>query len=205
MIEEKSNRVLEVLLSSASVSEVLAGKILGVAMLAATILLLWGGVGFFALQRLASPALTHQVIDAVVGRGLIVEFAAFFVLGYLMYASIFVAIGSFCETPREAQTLVGPLMIVLTIPMILLSTLLRHPDNPLLSTLSWIPPFTPFLMTARAASGVAWWETAGSLALMAATAALVVWISGRAFRAGALATGKLDIGAFVRGVVNAGR
>lgn len=205
VIEEKSNRVLEVLLSSASVTEILGGKILGVAGLAATILVVWGGAGLAALNRFAPPDITHQVIDTLVSRGLIAEFAVFFVLGYLMYASIFVAIGAFCETPREAQTLVGPLMVILSLPIVFLSQAIRHPDTPFLHWLSWAPPFTPFLMIVRVAAGAPPWEIAGTLALMVVTAALVVWLSARAFRAGALSTAKFDLPAFFKGIASAGR
>jgi len=205
VIEEKSNRVLEVLLSSASVPEILGGKILGVAALAATMLLFWGGAGVAALIRFAPPGTAEQLLDAVVTKGIALEFAAYFVLGYLMYASIFVAIGAFCETPREAQTLVGPIMIMLSLPMIFLTQAIKRPDTPLLEWLAWFPPFTPFLMTARAASGPPWWEIAGTLALMVLTSTVVVWISARAFRAGSLSTAKFDLPTFFKGIASAGR
>ena len=205
VIEEKSNRVLEVLLSSASVPEILGGKILGVAALASTVLSVWGGAGLFALIRFAPPGTGPALVAALVSHGLVFEFLAYFVLGYLMYASIFVAVGAFCETPREAQTLVGPLMLMLSLPMIFLTQAIRRPDSPLLEWMAWFPPFTPFLMTARAASGPPWWEIAGTLVLMAVTAAAVVWISARAFRAGALSTTKFDLQTFLRGIRSAGR
>ena len=205
VIEEKSNRVLEVLLSSASVPEILGGKILGAAALAATMLVVLGGAGLFALARFTPAGTVDQLIGALLGHGLILIFAAYFVLGYLMYASIFTAIGAFCETPREAQTLVGPLMLMLSLPMIFLSQALKRPDSPLLEWLGWFPPFTPFLMTARAASGLPWWQVVGSLLLMTATSATVVWISGRAFRAGALSNAKFDLPAFFRGIASAGK
>ena len=69
---------------------------------------------------------------------------------------------------------------------------ITHPDAPILAVLSWVPPFTPFLMVARAASDPPLWQIAGTLALMVATTAVVVWLSGRAFRAGALSVGKVD-------------
>jgi len=205
VIEEKSNRVLEVLLSSASVPEILGGKILGVAALASTVMAVWGGAGVFALARFAPPGTADQLVSALLGHGLFLEFIAYFILGYLMYASIFTAIGAFCETPREAQTLVGPLMLMLSLPMIFLTQAIRRPDAPLLEWLAWFPPFTPFLMTARAASGPPWWEIAGTLILMLATTTMVVWLSARAFRAGALSTSKFDLPTFVRGIASAGR
>lgn len=191
VIEEKSTRVLEILLSSASVPEILGGKILGAAGLSATVLATWGALALAALLK-TSPELAGDVAAALLGHGLIVWFALFFVGGYLMYASLFAAIGAFCETTREAQTLLGPLMLVLTIPMMFLTLALRHPDAPLIAALSWAPIFTPFLMTARIASGPPLWQSLGAIALMAATAALVVWGCARAFAAGALSSAKPD-------------
>jgi ABC-2 type transport system permease protein len=78
------------------------------------------------------------------------------------------------------------------IPVLFLSQALKRPDTPALEILSWIPPFTPFMMTARAASGPPMWQVIATGVLMLATVALVMWIAGRAFRAGALSTGKVD-------------
>jgi ABC-2 type transport system permease protein len=191
VIEEKSSKVLEVLLSSATVPEILFGKILGVAGVTFTVLGAWGTVGTI-LMNVFAPDVARDVGKVLMGGGLIFYFAFYLAAGYLMYASIFTAIGSFCETTREAQTLLGPIMILLTIPVIFLSQALRRPDTPALEIMSWIPPFTPFMMTARAASGPPLWQVLGTGVLMLATVAVVVWIAGRAFRAGALSSGKVD-------------
>jgi ABC-2 type transport system permease protein len=192
VIEEKSSRILEVLLSSATVPELLGGKILGVAGVSAFIIGGWGAIGLLALHR-AAPDMVGQVGAALMTHGLVIWFALFFGLGYLMYASVFAAIGAFCETVREAQTLLGPIMILITLPVMFLTVALEHPDAPLIVALSWIPPFTPFLMTARLASGPPLWQVLGALILMAATTTTVVWLCAQAFRAGALSTGKLDL------------
>lgn len=192
VIEEKSNRVLEVLLASASVPEIMFGKILGVAGVTLTVLAVWAGVGG-TLLAIFQPAVAADVAAVLMSKGLVLYFLFYLVGGYLMYAAIFTAIGSFCETTREAQTLLGPVMALLTVPVIFLTQAIRRPDSPMLETLSWFPPFTPFLMPARAASEPPLWQVLGTGVLMAATVALVVWISGRAFRAGALSTGKIDL------------
>lgn len=192
VIEEKSNRVLEVLLASASVPEIMFGKILGVAGVTLTVLAVWAGVGG-TLLAVFQPAVAADVAAVLMDKGLVFYFLFYLVGGYLMYAAIFTAVGSFCETTREAQTLLGPVMALLTIPVIFLTQAIRRPDSPMLEALSWFPPFTPFLMTARAASEPPMWQVLGTGVLMAATVALVVWISGRAFRAGALSTGKIDL------------
>ncbi len=191
VIEEKSNRVIEVLLSSASVTEILAGKILGGAALSLTTMSFWGAIGFWLLNR-SAPDMLEVVGAALTGHGLVLWFAAFFIVGYLMYAAIFAAIGSYCETPREAQTLLGPVMVLLTVPIVFLGATISAPEAPLLKVLVWVPVFTPFLMTTRVAAGAPPLELAAALGEMVLTAAVVVWLSGRAFRSGALATEKLD-------------
>lgn len=191
VIEEKANRVLEVLLSSADTHEILGGKILGVAALSTTVMAMWAAIGLTLLNRQA-PGMVGELFAAVTAHGLVCWFLLYFVVGYLMYASLFAAIGSFCETSREAQTLLGPVMILLTVPMLFLTAAIRRPDAPIIQALSWFPPFTPFLMTARAAGGLPWYELVGTLLLMVVTAAGVVWFSAKAFRAGALSTVKLD-------------
>lgn len=191
VIEEKSNRILEVLLSSASTAEIMGGKILGVAGVTGTVLGVWITVGATALA-LRAPDMGAGVVQVLLEHGLIVYFALFLVMGYLMYASIFAAVGAFCETSRDAQTLLGPIMLILMVPILFMSQAIVHPDAPILTVLSWIPPFTPFLMVARVASGPPLWQIIGTLLMMAATSAVVVWIAGRAFRAGALSFGKVD-------------
>lgn len=191
VIEEKSTRILEVLLTSASAAQIMGGKILGAGAVTLSVLTLWGVIGA-TIIALTAPAIGADLWAVLVGRGLVLYFMLYLVGGYLMYASIFVSIGAFCETPRDAQTLLAPVMLVLMIPLIFMAQSIRHPDAPILAVLSWIPPFTPFLMIARVASGPSLLRIGGSLALMAATTAVVIWICGRAFRAGALSTGRVD-------------
>jgi ABC-2 type transport system permease protein len=192
VIEEKSTKILEVLLSSASVPEIMGGKILGVAGLTGTVIGVWSLVGTIALMAFA-PGLAGDLGAVLMGKGLIFYFAAYLVGGYLMYASLFAGIGAFCESQRDAQTLLGPIMIVMSIPLIFMSQAIRTPDSPILNVLSWIPPFTPFLMPARIASDPPVVQVIGTTLLMLVTTGLIVWGSGRAFRAGALATGKVDL------------
>lgn len=191
VIEEKGNRILEVLLSSASVPEIMGGKILGGAGVTTTVLGLWGGVAATMLA-IRAPGLGAEFAAAILHNGLIVYFLLYLVFGYLMYASIFAGIGAFCETSRDAQTLLGPVMLTLTIPIIFMGQAIQHPDAPILQGLSWFPLFTPFLMVARVGSHPPAWQIAGTLVEMVVTSAAVVWLSGRAFRAGALSFGKID-------------
>jgi ABC-2 type transport system permease protein len=83
-------------------------------------------------------------------------------------------------------------MVLLTVPIIFLGATISAPDAPALKILAWVPFFTPFLMTTRVAAGAPIGELLLALVEMAATTVLVIWLSGRAFRSGALATEKLD-------------
>ena len=204
VMEEKSNKILEVLLSSASATEILAGKVLGVALLTLTVLLAWGGIGAVGLLSTV-PDVAYEIGQVLLHGGLIGWFVAFMVGGYLMYAVLFAAIGSFCETPRDAQTLMGPIMMILVIPMITMQMAIRTPDAPLVTILSLVPFFTPFLMMARLPSDPPMIELVGAMAGMFAFALLMIWVSGRAFRAGALSDVKLSWKSFVGAIRGGGR
>jgi ABC-2 type transport system permease protein len=191
VIEEKSSRVLEVLLASASTGEIMGGKILGVAAVTITVLACWALVGGTILAG-SNPRLFHEILAVLIAHGLIGVFLVYLVGGYLIYASLFVAIGAHCETNREAQTLLAPMMMLTTIPLVVMSQAIIHPDSPAIGVLSWFPPFTPFLAPARAAADPSLGGVLGTLALTAATAAASLWISARAFRAGALSGSRGD-------------
>lgn len=200
VMEEKASRVLEILAGSASTTEIMGGKILGVAALTTALLAVWAVLGAFALFT-GAPGMASDLLSTLASRGFLFYFAAYAVLGYVMYAAGFAAIGAFCESPRDAQTLLTPIMLLLFVPIFFMTLAVRNPDSTLLQILSWIPPFTPFLMLGRAGGELAWWEVVGTLALMLLTTALVVQLSGRAFRAGTLSTGKPDPKAWLAGLL----
>ena len=204
VMEEKSNKILEVLLSSASATEILTGKVLGVALLTTTVMLVWGGIGAAGLIA-AAPETAAMVGEVLLEGGMLGYFAAYAVGGYLMYAVLFAAIGAFCETPRDAQTLMGPIMMILVVPLLVMQMALRTPDAPVVQILSWVPFFTPFLMSARAPSEPPMIEVVGTMAGMFAFALLMVWIAGRAFRAGALSDVKLSWKSFAGAIRGGGK
>ena len=203
VMEEKSNRILEVLLSSASATEILTGKVLGVALLTLTVMAAWGGIGAVSLISFA-PDRAGDIGQVLLHGGMLGYFAAYMVGGYLMYAVLFAAIGAFCETPRDAQTLMGPIMMILVVPILVMQMALQTPDAPVVKILSWIPFFTPFLMLGRMHANPPMIEIAGTMAGMFVTALFMVWVAGRAFRAGALSDIKLSWKSFA-GAVKGGR
>lgn len=182
-LEEKANRVIEVLLSSVSPFQLMAGKIVGTCAVGLTLMTIWavGGLAGLAIQGL-------QVVD--VGQlGLCV---AYYLLGFLLIASLMVAAGSACNTLKEAQNLLSPMMFMLTLPMFFWIAVGRDPSGTLARTLSFVPVFTPFLMMMRVASTPPPppLEVAASLAVLAVSAWLAMRFAARVFRVGVLMYGK---------------
>jgi ABC-2 type transport system permease protein len=187
VIEEKSNKILDTLLTSVSPIELLTGKLLGVAMVSVTLFLFWGALGgtllSFAAER-ASDSILGQVAAAFLEPRLLAAFAIGFVAGYLMYGAIFLALGSLCESIQEAQTLLGPVALVLAVPMMLITPALDNPNAPIVEAASWVPIFSPFLLLIRAPAGLDWIEIAGMGAVMIVAVVVILWLAARVFRAG---------------------
>lgn len=185
-IEEKANKILETLLSTARLYEILTGKLLGVALVSATLLSVWGlaGLAVMAAARNAGGGLPPEMMSAVLDPGLLIPFAGYFIVGYLMYGSIFLAVGSLCETIQEAQTLMSPMIILLMGPMLVLPMALNAPNSPVVTAVSWVPLYTPFVMLIRLPSEPAFLEVLGTTVLTLATTIGVLWAAGGIFRAG---------------------
>lgn len=187
VIEEKSNKILDTLLTSVSPMQILIGKLLGVAAVSATLFLFWGALGGTLLTMAAERAsgnLFGQIAEAFLDPRLLVAFFIGFIAGYLMYGAIFLALGSLCESVQEAQTLLGPVALVLAMPMMLITPALDNPNAPIIETASWIPIFTPFLMLIRAPSGLSWIEIAGQGGLMILTVIVILFLAAQIFKAG---------------------
>lgn len=187
VIEEKSNKILDTLLTSVTPLQLLLGKLFGVAAVSATLFLFWGALGGALLTQAAdtiSDSLVGQIAAGFVEPQLLTVFGVGFVAGYLMYGAIFLALGSLCDSNQEAQTLVGPVALVLSMPMLLIGPALDNPNSPIIESASWVPLFTPFLLLIRAPSGLAWTEIAAQCALMLATVVVLLFLAARVFRAG---------------------
>ncbi len=200
IIEEKSSRILEVLLTSASAPEIMIGKILGVAMVTSTVLTVWLTLAGIGLAT-RFPGVAVDLAALLIDKGLIFYFAFYFIGGYLMFATLYVTIGAFCESVREAQTLLGPMMLLMVTPIAFMGQTLTAPDAPLLRIVEWIPLFTPFMMSARVASGPPAWEIVGTGALMVVVTAIEMWFAIPAFKSGALATGRFEFRKFLASLV----
>ena len=183
-IEEKASRVYEVLLSSVSPFQLMAGKILGICGVGLTLLTLWCGGGLLASSL--------QGGGDLVSGAQIAWFAVYYLLGFLMIASLFVAVGSACNTIKEAQNLMAPLSMLLALPMILSMVTMSNPNGTVATVASFIPPFTPFLMMTRLASVPAppAWQIWATLGVLLIGTWLAIRLAARVFRVGILLYGQ---------------
>ena len=191
MIEEKGNKVLEMMLASSRHHEILVGKLLGVAAVSFTLLVFWGGLasaGGLAIQQLMAAAdiPAAAILGALFDPALIGPAIGYFIVGYLMYGAIFLAVGSLCETIQDAQSLMSPIMLVMMMPLFLVMMAIDAPDSPIVAIASWVPLWTPFIMLVRLPQDIGMVDVLGTTLVMIATAVAMIWGSGVMFRMGAL-------------------
>lgn len=184
-IEERSNKIFDSLLTSVRLSELLAGKLIGVFALSATLMGAWALFATALIVRSGDPTVLTFAAAALQPE-LVVAGLAGFVAGYIMYAAMFLALGSLCDTIQEAHTLMSPLIIFLMAPLFVVVIAIRQPASPVIEMLSWFPPFTPFLMILRAPLHPPLWQMLTQTALMAGFAGLALFVSVRVYRAGAV-------------------
>jgi ABC-2 type transport system permease protein len=183
-VEEKSNRVVEVLLSAVSPMELMTGKILGQMAVGLLVLALYAGLGLLALISFATIGLLDPM--------LIVYLLIFFVLAFFTTAAMMAAIGAAVNEMREAQTLMAPVMLFLMIPWILWLPISRDPNSTLAVVLSFIPPLGNFVMLLRMTSTAPppAWEAWVAIAVGAVGVYGSLWFAAKVFRVGLLMFGK---------------
>ncbi len=183
VVEEKSNRVIEVLLSSCSARDLMTGKILGLSGLAILQLVIWGLIGL-------GISIQFRGLSVFSIENLAISFA-YLVFGFLMYAGIFVAIGSPVTTEQEAQQLTGYVTMFLIAPIIFVLPVMQNPDSLMVKVLSYVPLLTPTLMVLRIAVQMpSWWEIGATLGVLALSAYVMMWVAGKVFRIAILVYGK---------------
>lgn len=184
-IEEKSNKVVEVLLSAVSPMQLMAGKIVGQALVGAVLLVMYAGLGATIVAVLA-------VAGGIVGPFKLLLLGLYFIMAYFMIAAIMAGIGSAVNEMREAQSLMGPAMIVLMVPLFLWLPISDSPNGTLATITSFIPPLTPFVMILRVngSEPVALWQILATLIVGYAAAVAMVWMAAKIFRVGVLMYGK---------------
>jgi ABC-2 type transport system permease protein len=183
VVEEKSSRMIEVLLSCATPREITSGKLIGVIAVALVTIAIWTLV-LFALMAMAEASTVSLVFGALRSLATIDTLPLlllYFFCGLLIYGSIFLAIGSMANSLADAQALLGPAMLILMLPNVLISGIMRDPNGELASLISWVPFYTPFFMMLRIASHPPVLQLWGTTLLTIATTIFLIWWTGRIF------------------------
>jgi ABC-2 type transport system permease protein len=183
-IEEKSNRVIEVLLAAASPFELMAGKLLGQLVVGLISMGVYVGLGILALFQFSMFGLFDPM--------LVVYLVIFFFTSYLIYGAMMMTIGAAVNTMADAGSMMGPVMLLLVVPFVFLTNFSRAPNSAISVAMSLIPPFNGFGMMARLASGTPppFWQVLLSIALGLVASAATVWFAGKVFKIGLLMHGK---------------
>lgn len=202
-IEERSNKIFDSLLTSVKLPHLLAGKLLAVLLLSLTLVAFWsfgtGLLGFFMRDAISGDVAKAlgTLVTAASNPALFVPATISFVLGYLMYGSLFLALGSLCDTIQEAQTLMTPLFVTLMAPLAMLAFAIQDAESALIEIMAWVPFFTPFLLILRMPTEPPLWEVLAQLGLMALTTFIILQLATRVYRAGAVhGAGVNDVWAF---------
>ncbi|HSP87566.1 MAG TPA: ABC transporter permease, partial [Ignavibacteriaceae bacterium] len=182
LVEEKSNRLIEILISSCSPNELLSGKILGLSALGLTQIFIWILIGI----SLAGSAMVP--IEAFTN---VVPILVYFILGFIFYTSLFVGIGSVVTSEQEAQQITTYLSFLLVLPIIFVLPALENPDAFYIKILSYIPFTLPsFMMLRLNISPIPEWEIFSTIIIMILSIYLMIEFSGKIFRIGILSYGK---------------
>ena len=212
VIEEKTNRIIEVITSSVKPFELLMGKVLGVGALGLTQFIIWS-VSASGLLAIAAPITALLIgnnttaIDAsgaaaqatseipfeipTIGPELWITFILFFLLGYLIYSALFASVGSAVDSESDTQQLMLPIMVPIILPMLFLGRVAQDPNSTFSIITSMIPFFAPMLMPVRVAmTDVPAWEYITAVILMTGTFVGLIWLSSRIYRVGILMYGK---------------
>src|SRR5688572_10531387 len=184
VIEEKSSRVVEVLLSAVSPLELMAGKILGQMAVSMLVLALYVGMGLLLLMSFAMLGLIEPL--------LIVYLIVFCLVGYLVFASVFAAVGAAVNEMREAQSLMTPIMLTLMSPWFFAQAIGRNPDSAFSVAMSLVPPVNTFAMMVRLASTTPppLWQVGLSIVIGVTSAFTAMWFAAKIFKVGLLMHGK---------------
>lgn len=225
VIDEKQTRVLDVMVTSCTPFELMMGKILGIAVVAALQIVIWAvliiGASAFVMPLVmggadveAALAAAQNVPDpevlSMVGKftnvsylaGLFLELLLYIVGGFLFYASMYAAIGSAVDTPQDAAQFNGIIMMPVIVAIMVMMSVMNDPNSDLVFWCSMIPFTSPIVMMARIPFGIPTWQVTVSLVVLFISFFLMVWVAARIFRVGVFMHGKKptwkDLGAWIK-------
>jgi ABC-type Na+ efflux pump permease subunit len=183
-VEEKSSRVVEVLLASVSPFELMAGKLLAQLAVGLITIGVYVGLGFLALFQFALFGLVEPVLVAYL--------IVFYILSYLVFGALMMAIGAAVNQMQEAQSLFGPVMLLLMLPYMMSPIIGRAPNSTFSVVMSFLPPMNTFAMMSRLASDAPppAWQVALTVLVGLGAAIATIWFTAKVFRIGLLMHGK---------------
>jgi ABC-2 type transport system permease protein len=192
IVQEKSERIVEVLVSSMTPRELLTGKILGVAAVGLTQVGVWltliAAVGAFGA---ASAMMAGFNVSQFLRPMVFVYFLLFFILGYLTFVCIYAIAGAACNTDKEAQQLVAPIQMLMMVPWFVMVAIITNPDSSFAVALSLMPVYGPITMFVRTlVSEPPVWHIVLSIAVSIVTIAVFFYVTAKIFRVGILSYGK---------------
>jgi ABC-2 type transport system permease protein len=197
VMEEKTNRIVEVIVSSVKPFDLMMGKLVGIGLVGLTQFGIWAllllGVQAGGLMFLSNSDVV-QTLNASLGSVNILELSLYFILffigGYLIYASLFAAIGAIINSPEDAQQYMTPITILILFALYTGIYSANNPDGPLAFWTSLFPFTSPIVMVVRIPYGVSWWELLLSIALLFGSVYFVIKIVAKIYRVGILMYGK---------------
>jgi ABC-2 type transport system permease protein len=195
VLEEKTTRIVEILVSSVRPLHLLAGKILGVAAVGLTQYLIWtiSGALLASYGAVAASAISPSAgsFKIHIPASLLAYAVVFFLGGYFLYSALYATVGAIVSTEQDAQQMQIPIITPLVLSLILLNVIIRDSNSTVSIVLSLIPFFSPILMVFRITLQMPpLWQIALSIALLVATTAAVIWFAARIYRVGILMYGK---------------
>jgi len=184
IVEEKQQRIAEVLLGSVTPFVLMMGKVLGLVATSVTLIIVYLGGTYWAMDKLD--------LAGALPLSTVLWFIVFQILAVLMYGSLYIAIGASCTDTKEMQSLVMPVNLLLALPIIMVFSVVQNPAGPLARPLTYFPPATPIISIVRLSvtPSMPMWEVAIAIAILLVTTILLVWASGRIFRIGILMQSK---------------
>lgn len=226
VIDEKQTRVLDVMVTSCTPFELMMGKILGIAVVAALQIVIWavliigasafvmplvaGKLGVDTAAIAATAASSGSELAGIVGKftdvsflaSLFLELLLYIVGGFLFYASMYAAIGSAVDTPQDAAQFNGIIMMPVIIAIMVMMSVMNDPNSDLVFWCSIIPFTSPIVMMARIPFGIPTWQVAVSLVVLYISFVAMTWVAARIFRVGVFMHGKKptwkDLGAWIK-------
>lgn len=215
VIEEKTNRIVEVIVSSVKPFELMMGKIIGTALVGLTQFMIWivltlliYSAGMLAItphEMISTGMMNEQAVttdsqqmivkamemtNSINFKGILFCFLLYFIGGYMLYAALFAAIGSFVDNETDKQQFVLPVSLPLLFVMVCCTMIINNPDSSFATWLSIIPFTSPVAMMMRIPYGVPYWQISLSVALLVVTFVFITWVAAKIYRTGILMYGK---------------